>query len=181
MDYEGHLLIHLPVVTILAFVFIPASLATSIFGMNLQELNHSGQPVWVFVVTTATIFVAAILLWGISYLWAQFADAPRVPPSRYEEKPWRTRISILLWLVSHSYCIWAIRSGIWFSLLTDGARAFKYECTCDNRFKSSMSHNRHAPCAYVETHRARGFLTAFSSVFGDYWSDYPTVKSLPPI
>lgn len=44
------------VVTVLASVFVPISLASSIFGMNVQEINESGHSVWSFA-------LCAILLW----------------------------------------------------------------------------------------------------------------------
>ena len=37
-------------VTVLASVFVPISLASSIFGMNIQEINQSGHSIWTFVV-----------------------------------------------------------------------------------------------------------------------------------
>ena len=46
-------------VTILAFVFVPWSLATSIYGMNLQELNESGKSIWAFIITGILLFLAA--------------------------------------------------------------------------------------------------------------------------
>lgn len=42
---------HIAAVTILAFVYVPLNMATSIFGMNIQELNQSGHKVWMFVLT----------------------------------------------------------------------------------------------------------------------------------
>ncbi|RMZ76704.1 hypothetical protein DV737_g4686, partial [Chaetothyriales sp. CBS 132003] len=41
--------------TSLAVVYLPLSLATSAFGMNLQEMTRSGPHVWVFVVTTIVL------------------------------------------------------------------------------------------------------------------------------
>ena len=42
---------HIAAVTILAFLYVPLNMATSIFGMNIQELNQSGHKVWMFVLT----------------------------------------------------------------------------------------------------------------------------------
>ena len=44
-------------VTILAFVYIPLNLATSIFGMNLVELNNSGKKLGFFLTTAVVILV----------------------------------------------------------------------------------------------------------------------------
>ncbi|KAG6997601.1 hypothetical protein G7Y79_00039g075630 [Physcia stellaris] len=51
------------IVTILAFVYVPLNLATSIFGMNIQQLNRNGQPIWVFLVTTI------VAVWVTSFVW----------------------------------------------------------------------------------------------------------------
>lgn len=53
-------------VTLLAFIFIPLSLGTSIFGMNVQEINGSGHGIWVFVVTTTGLLVIAVILFFLS-------------------------------------------------------------------------------------------------------------------
>ena len=50
-------------VTILAFIFIPFSLATSIFGMNIQELNQSGKSIKTFFLTAFMLLAGAILGW----------------------------------------------------------------------------------------------------------------------
>ena len=50
-------------VTVLAFVYVPLNLATSIFGMNLSELNGSGKKLWVFLATA----VIAVQIAGTSW------------------------------------------------------------------------------------------------------------------
>jgi hypothetical protein len=47
--------------TQLAFIFIPLNFASSVFGMNLNELTGVGPHIWVFV-TTSICLVAAVLL-----------------------------------------------------------------------------------------------------------------------
>lgn len=54
------------IVTFLAFIFVPFSLTTSVFGMNLQELNQSGQKLKVFLITTAVMFVASVMVWALA-------------------------------------------------------------------------------------------------------------------
>lgn len=54
--------------TILAFVFVPISLSTSIFGMNVQEINSSGHDVWIFVVTTIVLVGLALAAWGLAVI-----------------------------------------------------------------------------------------------------------------
>ena len=64
---EGKLMMTLAV-TILAFVFVPATLAASIFGMNVQQINDTGGNIWHFVVTALCLTSAAFLAWGLSVL-----------------------------------------------------------------------------------------------------------------
>lgn len=50
-------------VTILAFVFIPINLASSIFGMNVQQINETGHSIWGFVVAALAMLAASGLSW----------------------------------------------------------------------------------------------------------------------
>jgi CorA-like Mg2+ transporter protein len=65
--------------TTLAFFFVPVSLASSIFGMNLQEMNQSGLSFWVFVVTSAAFLLGVLLMWAIIYQWDKILHAPYIP------------------------------------------------------------------------------------------------------
>lgn len=47
----------------LAFVFIPISLASSIFGMNVQEINDTGHSIWTFVITVMVMLLASSGVW----------------------------------------------------------------------------------------------------------------------
>ncbi|MCJ1352630.1 MAG: hypothetical protein MMC33_002614 [Icmadophila ericetorum] len=49
------------ILTILASIFIPVNLATSVFGMNVQEINGSGKNIWVFAVTAVALTTLALL------------------------------------------------------------------------------------------------------------------------
>ena len=55
----------LVVVTVLASVFVPISLASSIFGMNIQEINQSGHSIWTFVVCAISMWLLTGLAWLI--------------------------------------------------------------------------------------------------------------------
>ena len=71
-------------VTILAFVYVPINLATSVFGMNLQELNQNGQKFWSFVVTA----IAALLITGS--VWSSLELYNVVREHKYRVKRMRT-------------------------------------------------------------------------------------------
>lgn len=163
-------------VTILAFIFIPLSLATSIFSMDIQELNSSGQSIWVFLATAGAILLSAFFIWGIFYQWLKYMHAPR---SSRERVFLSVRLKLFFWLVFHGHIIWVWRSGITFSLLTSGRIGFTPTCNrgsggCYARETISASslgqngrhkyptHSAHGPCAYIQAHREERRKTAFS-------------------
>ena len=78
----------------LPFVFVPISFSTSIFGMNTKELNNTGQPMWVFAVTTAAILCSAFPSWGICNQWTKCVKAPR---NAYgEQSHWLIRLYLFV-------------------------------------------------------------------------------------
>jgi hypothetical protein len=179
------------VVTMLAFVFIPISLATSIFGMNIQELNSTGQPIWGFVVTAVATLAAAFWTWATFYQCMKYIHAPR---SNAKNKSWdneeklgislQARLKLLYWLIAHGHVVWCWRSGIIFSLLTCGRLGFTMTCQFDatetncacpelthprdwkgmnGGFQEWIStHSPHAPCAYIQAHQDHPSRTGFS-------------------
>ncbi|KAJ5799667.1 uncharacterized protein N7518_001735 [Penicillium psychrosexuale] len=70
--------------TILAYFFLPLSLATSIFGMNVQEFGTGNQHIWLPVVTLAVIVLVAMILLNPHYFkscWSKFVKRrqPEIP------------------------------------------------------------------------------------------------------
>ncbi len=55
-------------VTILAFIFLPTSLTSSVFVMNVQEINNTGKSIWIFMVTAILLTSAAVTAWFLSGL-----------------------------------------------------------------------------------------------------------------
>lgn len=175
---------HFLLVTILAFIFIPLSLATSFFGMNIHELNATGQPMWIFLVTAVGILLLALTIWATFYQWTKLVHTPEF--SRYNDdytinevtaggtSRW-TRVKSFLWLISHGHVVWCWRSGILFALLTNGRKGFTVTCDgkgCPAEFQFQMrppgpavdinAHSRHSPVTYIRAHRSRKQRTAFS-------------------
>ncbi|PSN69384.1 hypothetical protein BS50DRAFT_341128 [Corynespora cassiicola Philippines] len=58
----------------MAFIFVPLSLTSSFFGMNVRELGQGTTPVWVFVVTAVAILGASLLVMQASV--AKWIEAP---------------------------------------------------------------------------------------------------------
>jgi hypothetical protein len=50
----------------LAFVFIPLSYATSLFGMNISEMTGNGSKLWVFLVTSLALLIGSMTFWWLS-------------------------------------------------------------------------------------------------------------------
>ncbi|GAW14488.1 hypothetical protein ANO14919_038910 [Xylariales sp. No.14919] len=141
-------------VTVLAIFFVPISLSTSVFGMNIRELNENGQPIWVFLVTTIIIVAVTMVSWGFMYQTQKYHSLPKDDSRREKKTPW-TRLCRLLQLISHGHIIWAWKSGILFSLLTDGRVVFVRSCLghgYDSRPRMNRHHHPHQPCAYIKNH-----------------------------
>ena len=52
-------------VTFIAFVFVPLSFTTSFFGMNIKELNGTGQKISIWFVVTTPVMIISLLAWYI--------------------------------------------------------------------------------------------------------------------
>ena len=102
-------------------MYVPLNLATSIFGMNIEQLNGSGQHISVFI-TTAVVTLAvtggswfAIEQTNIYRKWRR-----RSPDTTYSGKtqfPLVVRLAMLAYLVSNGHLRWMLRSGVWWRLL----------------------------------------------------------------
>jgi Mg2+ and Co2+ transporter CorA len=53
-------------VTFLAFIFLPLSLVTSFFGMNIRELNGNGPQIRSFLIATGSVTAVMLVCW---FLW----------------------------------------------------------------------------------------------------------------
>jgi hypothetical protein len=60
--------------TMLAFIFIPVSLAASIYGMNVQQINGTGHSIVAFVITAILLVVVAFGLWGCTTMFVAFKN-----------------------------------------------------------------------------------------------------------
>ena len=132
-------------VTVLAIFFVPISLSTSIFGMNINELTGQGQPLWVFVLTSIFILVSTLLGWGFMYQFQLYHSLPRLDSPQEASAFWsrpdpyrpplsrKFRTHQLLRLIWHGHVIWAGKSGIAFSLLTSGRIGFVKSCSAHGK------------------------------------------------
>ena len=128
-------------VTILAFIYVPLNLATSIYGMNIKQLNGNGQTVWVFVVTA---MIALIIIAGTWYLAEGVNTYRNWHRKRTEHNSMHfigsvvqrpsfsiaERVAMIVWLRNHGYVGWMRRTGAWWKILCNSSRpmmvAFKF-------------------------------------------------------
>ena len=118
--------------TVLAFVYIPLNLATSVFGMNLQQLNSSGTSIGVFL-GTAVMF---LFLTGVSWfilegvqdirVWLRRLDEDRASIIDGKEKQSiYVRLYLVWWLSRNSLFVWMIRTGAGWCILTNSHTPFR--------------------------------------------------------
>lgn len=136
MKYSTTISTNSVIVTILAFIYVPLNLATSIFGMNIQQLNKSGQNLWVFFVTA----VVALLVTGGSWLWSKsiykamlwYKQQPASNSTNKrivrQEYGLLLRMAMLVWLVRNGHKAWMWKSGAWLAILIGSKVPGKGEC-----------------------------------------------------
>ncbi|KAJ4992957.1 hypothetical protein SVAN01_01661 [Stagonosporopsis vannaccii] len=61
-------------VTILAFILLPVSVASSIYGMNVQQINQTGPSIVAFVITAIALCAGCGMLWGFAALAMSYRE-----------------------------------------------------------------------------------------------------------
>ena len=110
-------------VTILAFVYVPLNLATSVFGMNLEQLNGSGQHIRVFIITA----VALLAVTGGSWFLIEKFNSYMKWQQRSLDELWDgqtqfalgVRLALLVWLISQGHTYWMFTSGAWWRIMAN--------------------------------------------------------------
>ena len=140
-------------VTILAFVYVPLNLATSIFGMNVQQLNQNGQNIWVFFVTA---FVALLITGGSWFLshtvykamsWYKKLAARSAAKDKEEkqrEYDFPLRVAMLTWLVRNGHTVWMWTTGAWLAILINSKVKMK-----DTERTRKEGYVKYPACDYV--------------------------------
>ena len=113
--------------TFLAFIYVPLNLVTSIFGMNIQQLNGSGQHIWIFVLTALLALLLTYLVWlGIGLYkeyvqWRKQLGTHASPEIAKRGRKYnfviRTAILIVLLWKGHGRWVWV--TGAWIRILTN--------------------------------------------------------------
>ena len=118
------------ILTVLAFFYIPLNLATSVFGMNIQQLNGSGTSIGGFLGTA----VMLLFLTGLSWLILEGVQDVRAWLRRlrkdraliaYENQSIFVRLHLIWWLCRNGLFVWTIRTGAGWCLLINSPRGFQ--------------------------------------------------------
>ena len=89
--------------------------------MNLQQLNQSGQNLWVFIMTG----VIALLVTGVSWLCVEVITSYKGLPKKgstddsRRNQSFAFRVALLVWLVKNGNTTWMWRSGAWLCILSN--------------------------------------------------------------
>lgn len=134
---------------------MPLNLATSIFGMNIEQLNGNGQQIWVFFTTA----VAALLVTGGSWLCTNrltthkaviwYRERAAAKKALHEERESREygllfRLAMLVWLVRNGHTLWMLKSGAGAAVLTNNIAVM-----ASGRFYSLYGETPISACDYV--------------------------------
>ena len=102
--------------TQLAFIFIPLSFVTSVFGMNIDEITGTGASLWTFLATAGCIGISVSLIWWLS---SPLEKWWRKHPPRYDINR-SLRLSWVWWGISRHQVWWMTKHGILTGLATGG-------------------------------------------------------------
>ena len=108
-------------VTVLAFVYIPLNLATSIFGMNLSELNGSGKNIRVFLCTAIVALLITGALWFVLEELNNYLKWRRGTHNVKERFALGQRIGMLVSMQQRGYTGWMWESGAWWRILINSS------------------------------------------------------------
>ena len=130
--------------TILAFFYVPLNLATSIYGMNLQQLNSNGRSIWVFLGTAAILLVATGVTWfSIEGVQDARGWISEVREDRsilaYEYPSMFKRLYLIWWLSRNGLFMWMIYTGAGLCLLTNSSRRFQSQSGFRNETIENLS------------------------------------------
>ena len=144
------------IVTILAFVYVPLNLATSVFGMNLQQLNGSGKSMKAFLLTAIVALVITVTVWwlmeeGRHYrIWrTRIAGMDGNDTDTYSKTAACTvllRIRMLTWIIGNRLFMSMLHTGAVFCLIRKpSARFCCSPCDCDTNYNSNWPYRQYRP------------------------------------
>lgn len=104
---------------------MPLNLATSIFGMNLIQLNSSGPELRVFIITAVLALFVTLASWLCIDQWSRIIAWRQAKPeydhSTHTRFCFTVRLIMILWLLFHGHFRWMRITGAW-SLILRGSQ-----------------------------------------------------------
>ena len=121
--------------------------------MNLQQLNHNGKNLWVFIVTG----VIALLITGVCWFCVEVITSYKGWPGEIgtensrRSKSLAFRIALLVWLVKNGHTAWMWRSGAWLCILSNEklGNFHAYAVVGPNEQRLHLIQLREKACDYV--------------------------------
>lgn len=121
--------------------------------MNLQQLNQSGQQIWVFLITAAISLAVTALSWFLVEQSNSYLTWLRQENAEWQDRPRYTitvRIALILWLIHNGHTSWARSSGAWWAILTNDGSPCR---VLSHRSDDNDANSREAAGAYVSRYR----------------------------
>ena len=137
----------LTTVTILALIYVPITAITSVFGMNVKQINGTGHHISRFVLTAVVALIMTWITWFVAEAVHSMrnlrAKRSRNPDPAQTEFNLPLRMSLLVWLLAKGYWKWTWRSGAMVQILTNSSRDLQQEYSINPHFPQTA-------CDYVE-------------------------------
>lgn len=130
--------------TQLAFIFIPLSYVSSLFGMNISELNGAGPKLWKSLTTTSfCILLGALAFWDLATR-IQGRWALRMEERKPHEGSWRKVCGIVYAGVRTGHFWWMVWSGVLVGLVTANRFGDAKDTVekCEGRFYRAWSEEK---------------------------------------
>ena len=110
-------------VTILALIYVPITTVTSVYGMNIQQINGTGHNIGTFIVTTMVTILVTWITWFIAEVINSAFDLRKpLELANKTELNLPFRILMIVWLVFKGHSKWTLRSGVWWQILVDSSK-----------------------------------------------------------
>ena len=134
-------------------MYVPLNLATSIFGMNVQQLNQNGQSIWVFYVTalvallvTGSSWVVSNAVYKVMSWYHKLAARSAANDNKHEKREYDLphRVAMLIWLVHNGHTVWMCMTGAWLAILVNSKVK-----SMNVAFTEKEGLGKYAACDYV--------------------------------
>lgn len=142
--------------TIIAFIYAPLNTATSIYGMNIQQINSSGHNIGVFIITAVIVLLTTAISWltmeEINQTKAWHKENARTDRSKSDILNHKNhsrigvRILMICWLIAHGHLKWAWKSKAFIQILINSRSPIDLAA---NHFPMEASIYQQSACIYV--------------------------------